>query len=418
MADPFSTLPPEIALEQAQLSRQQQLANLLTQQGMQTPQGQMVSGRYVAPSIFQNLAGLANVYVGQRMSEKADEKRAELAQKLREGESKTVKEYFKAIQGTPEERTEMAGPFTGDIPAPVLTRPASGPNYQQAFEIATNPYAPKWLQQQATEMLKPQKLGEGDVLTRMNLSTGKMETIGQGMVKPRAPLQIDTGTAIELRDPTDPTKVLQRIPKSQMPMAGQVVETANGPMLVNTRTGQAQPIMAGDQPLAPKLSAEQTKDITAINQQRTAVNDALALVKQTPDAFTFKRGLSTLLPAGETLAGRTETPEQTQARAAVYNIVSKVINERAGAAQSAQEIKRLNAFLPSEFDNAKQIENKLEGFKKYLDSQETGTRLPAIATQKQSNVFASEADAQKAFNEGKLKKGQKITINGVTGTWQ
>ena len=91
MADPFSTLPPEIALEQAQLSRQQQLANLLTQQGMQAPQGQMVSGRYVAPSIFQNLAGLANIYVGQRMSEKADEKRAELAQKLREGESKTVK---------------------------------------------------------------------------------------------------------------------------------------------------------------------------------------------------------------------------------------------------------------------------------------------------------------------------------------
>jgi hypothetical protein len=70
-----------------------------------------------------------------------------------------------------------------------------------------------------------------------------------------------------LRDPTDPTKVLSRIPKSQMPTAGQVVETANGPMLINTRTGAAQPIMgAGGQPLAPKLSAEQSKDITAINQ--------------------------------------------------------------------------------------------------------------------------------------------------------
>jgi hypothetical protein len=35
-----------------------------------------------------------------------------------------------------------------------------------------------------------------------------------------------------------------------------------------------------------------------------------------------------------------------------------------------------------------------------------------------SNSFANEADAQKAFNEGKLKAGQKITINGVSGTWK
>lgn len=420
MADPFSTLPPEVALEQAQISRQQQLANLLMQQGMQQPQGQMVSGRYVPPSIFQNLAGLANIYVGQKKLEESDKQRAELAQKLREGESKTVKEYFKALQGTPETQTEMAGPYTGDIPAPVLTQPATGPNYQQAFEIATNPYAPSWLKQQAVEQMKPQKLGEGEVLTRINPLTGKQETIAQGAEKFRAPIQIDTGTAIQIVDPKDPTKVIRTIPKSQMPTAGQVVETANGPMLVNTRTGEASPIMAGGQPLAPKLSAEQSKDITAINQQRSAINGALDLVKATPSAFSFGRGLAGKLPAGETLAGRTEKPEETEARAAVYNIVSKVINERAGAAQSAQEIARLNAFLPSEFDNAKQIERKLNGFNKYLDEQEKGTRVPTSvqSTKPQSNVFGSEADAQKAYNEGKLKKGQKIIINGVSGTWQ
>jgi small-conductance mechanosensitive channel len=33
-------------------------------------------------------------------------------------------------------------------------------------------------------------------------------------------------------------------------------------------------------------------------------------------------------------------------------------------------------------------------------------------------VFTSEADAQKAIADGKLKIGDKVTINGVTGTIQ
>jgi hypothetical protein len=38
------------------IERQRQLAQALQQRGMQTPQGQMVSGRYVAPSFTQYLS--------------------------------------------------------------------------------------------------------------------------------------------------------------------------------------------------------------------------------------------------------------------------------------------------------------------------------------------------------------------------
>jgi hypothetical protein len=177
---------------------------------------------------------------------------------------------------------------------------------------------------------------------------------------------------------------------------------------------------ADGKPLSPKLSADQSKEITSINQQKSVIGSALDLVQQNPKAFSFVRGAAVALPFGETLAGRTESAPETEARSAVFNIVSKVINERAGAAQSAQELKRLNAFLPSEFDNAKKIQDKLNGFNKYLEEQEKGVRAPTSKsfTPTASNVFTSEADAQKAFNEGKLKVGQKITINGVTGTWQ
>jgi hypothetical protein len=270
------------------------------------------------------------------------------------------------------------------------------------------------------DQMKTLVLPEGATAVRGSLGGVGGQTI-QGAEKFRAPLQVDTGTSIEFRDPRDPTKVLQTIKKSQMPNAGQIYESSEGPLLVDTKVGTAKPLMGADgKPLSPKLSAEQSKDITAINQQKSVINSALDLVQQNPKAFSFARGVAVALPFGETLAGRTETAEETEARSSVFNIVSKVINERAGAAQSAQELKRLNAFLPSELDNAKKIEDKLNGFRKYLEEQEKGVRAPTSKTftPASSNIFASEADAQKAFNEGKLKAGQKITINGVTGTWQ
>jgi hypothetical protein len=410
MAD-IGTLNPEQMLQQQQILRQQKMAEMLMQQGMQQPQGQMVSGRYVAPSIFQNLAGLANTYVGQRGIERAEQAQLDLAKRLRADETSAMADFFQQSQPKPAQPApagyELIDAGTPAIPA----------NRQAALaNLIANPKASPRLQNFAFNKMiaDPEAftLSEGQKRIVAN-PDGTYREVATGGQKPRAPVSVGN----YLVDETG--KVIFQAPEK--PVAGQVVETAQGPMIVNTRTGEAAPIMAGGQPLPPKLSTEQSKDVTAINQQRTVIDSALNLVKTTPTAFSFARGAAGALPLGETISGRTETPAETEARAAVFNIVSKVINERAGAAQSNQEIKRLNAFLPSEYDNAKQIQSKLNGFKKYLDEQEKGTRIPISTPTTPSapvNTFSSEADAQKAFNEGKLKKGQKLTINGVTGTWQ
>lgn len=356
MADPFSTLPPEVALEQAQISRQQQLANLLMQQGMQQPQGQMVSGRYVPPSIFQNLAGLANIYVGQKKLEESDKQRAELAQKLREGESKTVKEYFKALQGTPETRTEMAGPFTGDIPAPVLTQAGSGPNYQQAFEIATNPYAPSWLKQQAVEQMKPQKLGEGEVLTRINPFSGKQETIAKGAEKYRAPTSVDMGTmGTMLIYPDGRREVIQ---KGVQGPAGQVVEREDGTFLIDTRTGVAKPILGpqgqpltGGKPLtetqsnavafgarameADRLATNlEDKGVTNIGAIRSFVGGVVGTAPFVGEKLE-QTAISAFNPLPQALGG--PSPEQQQNAQARRNFISAVLRKESGAAISPKE---------------------------------------------------------------------------------
>ena len=100
MAD-IGTLNPEQMLQQQQILRQQKMAEMLMQQGMQQPQGQMVSGRYVAPSIFQNLAGLANTYMGQRGIEKAEQAQLDLAKRLRADETSAMTDYFQDLQPKP-----------------------------------------------------------------------------------------------------------------------------------------------------------------------------------------------------------------------------------------------------------------------------------------------------------------------------
>lgn len=147
-----------------------------------------------------------------------------------------------------------------------------------------------------------------------------------------------------------------------------------------------------------ELPAEIRKELTSIDQQRSIISGALDAVKNTPSAFSFARGAAaSALPYGESLMGRTETPEQTQARAYVFNNVSRVINERAGAAQSAQEMQRLRSFLPADTDNADQIANKLKGFQTYLADLEKGTvkAAPVAAKEQLEKTRAPEQQKTK-----------------------
>jgi hypothetical protein len=174
----IGTLPPELFAEQQQLNRQQQMAQMLMQQGAQQPQGQMVSGRYVAPSFFQNILPLAQMYAGTRMAEQGDKKALDIAARLRQRQGEDVKSYMQAMTPT---TTEMAGPYgvSGagqNIPMPTATQ---GPDFARAFQVAYNSYDPA-LRAQALDMLKTQKLGEGESLNRMDFTTGQFTPIAQG----------------------------------------------------------------------------------------------------------------------------------------------------------------------------------------------------------------------------------------------
>lgn len=139
-------------------------------------------------------------------------------------------------------------------------------------------------------------------------------------------------------------------------------------LLINKGNGLARPAVSFDgKPIAAKTPESTKKELASIDSQLAVLDGALKDVRGTPGAFSFKRGLATMTgPLTESIAGRLDSSAERDARSYVFNVVSKVINERAGAAQSAQELARLRSFLPAETDNAEQVADKLESFKGYL----------------------------------------------------
>jgi hypothetical protein len=370
----IGTLPPELYEQQQQLNRQQQMAQALMQQGQQMPQGQMVSGRYVAPSFFQNILPLAQMYAGTRMAEKGDKKALELAQALRTQQQQMGENYFNAIS---PQQTELAGPTPTGAPLSTVNQP----DFRKAFAIASDPYAPSWLKAQAAEMLKPQKVAEGEKVIRFNPATGKNEVVAEGGEKFKAPIQVDTGTTIEFRDPRNPTVVLQTIPKTQMPTAGQVVEREDGTFLVDTRTGQARPIMGqGGQPLTgggkPLTEAqgnavafgaraiEANRIATDLEKQgfrntgaiRTAIGGVAGMTPFVGEQL--EQGVRSTFNVAPTFLGGTNEQQQ-QVEQARRNFVSAVLRKESGAAIGVDEYKNEERkYFPQAGDTAKVIEQK------------------------------------------------------------
>ena len=84
------------------VSRQRKLAELLMAQGMQQPQGQMISGHYVAPSFTQQLNPMANILAGQAIGGRADTKQAELASALRTQGDAAVQKVMETFATNPK----------------------------------------------------------------------------------------------------------------------------------------------------------------------------------------------------------------------------------------------------------------------------------------------------------------------------
>jgi hypothetical protein len=179
----------QILPEMQDITRQRDLAKLLLQRGMSDNlQGQMVSGRYVGASPLQGIANMYSAYKGKQLSEESDRKQQELAQMLRQQTMQDIQGFGQAVQGreaTPEIvpqgqtlRDDQGQLTMGSQQATA----AVAPDYNKGLSILMGSRSP---QSQAlgnmmlADMLKTQKLGEGETLVRPNFQGGFTPVAGE-----------------------------------------------------------------------------------------------------------------------------------------------------------------------------------------------------------------------------------------------
>jgi hypothetical protein len=122
-----------------QLRRRKAFADLLTQQGQQPLQGQMVSGHYVAPSWTQQLARGLNTYLGAKENKTVADEMQKLGEQRRGESVAESQKLADAMFGRQAQTIQPATPNDdeGNANAPVQV-PAQQRDLAEALRIAQN----------------------------------------------------------------------------------------------------------------------------------------------------------------------------------------------------------------------------------------------------------------------------------------
>lgn len=190
---------------------------------------------------------------------------------------------------------------------------------------------------------------------------------------------------------------------------GQIVQSDQGVVLVDPRTGASTPVKAPDgTPLAPKLRDLPSAASSAIMSNAQSINK----VQQAIDLLDGKNvgalkgdkaatGWKGYLP--QPVLNRAD-PDGVDTRAMVTDIGSLVLHDRSGAAVTASETPRLLPFIPLPTDDPATARKKLVRFKQiyeqeqqaYLDaySKEQGYKPPNVPAPSSSKPSMSAEDQQ------------------------
>ena len=394
---PLSNIPAEYTADALELARAQRMAQMLS--SAPTPEGQMVSGRYVAPSITQNLAQLANAAAGAYFGNQAEQKQLKLAEKLRQDKLMTQEGIMEAINkgdtkkalaiasSRPEYSREFIAPLMANV-IPKAPTPPAPTTEMQNFEFAKSrgeiPKGMTFLGYQAYMKQVGKEDKEKAPMGYRFLPDGSLEPIKGGPADMKTQAKVagagDVSTEIiKLKDSydkllagggiTDPSlrvgsNIMGKISSSAV---GQTVGSTLGTRNATERDkiAQSRPLLMGAIMKATGMSAKQIDSNAELK---------LWLATATDPNKSYEANIEALQNI-ENLYGVTALERQA---------VAPTFDNKKPNAPSASNVPTANA--------------------------------PAKpATPK---VFSSQADLDKAIREKKVEKGDKVTVNGVTGILQ
>ena len=313
---------PDVYAQQLQLQRQQRMADMLQQQSMEAPQGQMVSGHYVAPDMTQHLARLAQALGARSMNEENDAKTVDMSRQYGEAMAKQLDSLLGTGQSNQANQSQegIVAQGLANAPQQAPTSPAVSKlaNQARAAYLAGNKELGDKLAYNALEMTGTQKDWAAQGINPLEM--GKL-TLGKSMKE--ATMEFQPGTT-------------------------------------------ARNFATGEERFQPKIGENMTLNpngsVSAVPGAAGAVSE-LEYAKQYPQAMLKPYKVDK--PSGPVLSNEAKasgapTPPGWQISPATQNARDKeagplVVNGRGGVEQSKTDLAELDEALKTAKGTAKQI---------------------------------------------------------------
>jgi hypothetical protein len=287
------------------IERQRQLAQALQQRGMQTPQGQMVSGRYVAPSFTQYLANAFDVYGGKTGVEEAEKGMAAYQQRQQKTAQQNIADALRLSKGG--EQTVYGAGMEG----PTMEVKQVAPDTNAAIAQLLRPNATAMETNLGGKLLERQfKEPKWEKVERLN---AKGDTVA-GMVDVNSPQPELTFREIGVSKPSLTQKdildfrdrginVGGGMPSSGMPMVGSQGGGQGGGQVKQVASdAKYMPATLPTYEYDPNLSPQQNREAAGKFSEEQRKN-----VKNAKNTFDLLKNASSILNTGNPSSGMLES---------------------------------------------------------------------------------------------------------------
>lgn len=226
--------------EQEALNRQREMAQLLRQRALAPDEAnQVVGGRVLPYSLTQGLSKVLSGYLGGSMAQEAEGKQADLYKRQMENRGKALEEFQRTYQGTPEAQVQSMAPTVGNSPQnpQMVTQSAVPANPQAAYAALLRSGDPALAQ-----------MGMQGIAALPQLEQRKQDREEQRQFQ-REQLQAQLEARRESQQQAfENQKALRAIAgASGAQPYFQPIQTAQGVMAFNSRTGRMEPVQGGGQ---------------------------------------------------------------------------------------------------------------------------------------------------------------------------
>lgn len=193
----------------------------------------------------------------------------------------------------------------------------------------------------------------------------------------------------------------------------QVLQTDQGILQVNPKTGQTRPVSGPNgQQLQKPIAPSQKKAIATNIGTSRRIESALAELAKHPDAVGWMRGRVDAIDQRIDRGG-------VDARALIANIGSQIVHDRSGAAVTISEYPRLAPFIPAMTDDAQTVTKKLKQLAQAiaLETELLGGSVPGGAPQADPVTPPRGPDVSGGVNDADLweqKRQEGMTAEQAT----